>query len=576
MKRRVLAAVVVTVIAAACGSDSGQDTSPVSNYVAPSPDAAVASLADLWRNEVTLDVLLARFDVNGDDVIDAKDTAALAGCIAQKQDLDGLHCDLVPDGTIDQQDAYALSIVLGEAIARSPEQVKAAAAKLHDNAAGKFEPNLSPAFFDWNNDGSASPADVDKLASVLEGDLTPFDLDGNGVVSLADAGELAKAQAEAEFADGTKPTLDLDGDGVSDSMDVALLAEVSLYTSETSFGWFDVNQDGKIDIHDFCVASVPLERESFLSLLMPTAKASAAFAADKPLYATCRADGRAISLNLTRLDSPFVVKIVPDNLYLEPVSSIPADYAPVDPSAADGRQLFVVSTNPTERPLLSMALPWDVTLAGGNEARFSYGGPDLPASASLVLPSSVVPLDAGQKTLELTPRSKSSATTSLPALLSAPTAGAKDLQAKLAPIKAQYEALIAGCPCTLSQAERDALVRFLLRAENCIDSTLSVAKGEPGSRGDQGSAPRPALGHGQRRGRGLERAARRGHRVHGGRQDAALDRRDRLRLLDGWVEEGIGRCPRELPRRAGHGPRDPQGRDPCRRNGAKPGRIPRL
>jgi hypothetical protein len=482
-ERRWTRAAVVTVLvalAASCGSDEGKPAPvpPVdATYVAPPADAATALLGDLAWDEVTLDVLLARFDVNGDGVIDAKDRVALAACIDAGAALDGSRCDLVPDGVVDEQDGYLLSLVVGEVVPRSAEAIHAAAAALHASAKGALEPDLSGGFFDWNHDGKADASDVERLATVLEGDLAALDLDGDGLVAFSDAAALAVAQARAKFADGPEPTLDLDGSGASDSVDVALLGQVALYTSETSFGLLDVNQDAKIDLHDFCVASAPAAPPGLLTRLLPAAKAAAAFAAEAPLFAVCRADGRPMARNVTRLDTPFVAKLLPRNLYLEPVAAIPAGYAPVDPSIADGRQLFIVSTAASDRRLAHVSLPWDVTLAGGDDLVFGFTGAALPDAAALVLPGSIVPLDVPVKAMAVGASSVTEVAVPLPDVMATSDVGAAEALAEgLAAAKTLYDELIAGCPCSLAPEKRDELVRYLLRASNCLGSTLSVAQ----------------------------------------------------------------------------------------------------
>lgn len=475
-----VALVLLGGFAASCSGDEESARAPSpptdSTFVAPSADAARAELETLTWNEVTLGELLVRFDVNGDAVIDATDVKDLASCVDKGAEIDGLRCDVVPDGVIDQQDGYLLSLVVGEAIPRSEEAIQKAAKSLHDNAKGGFDPDLSGGFFDWNHDGVADRSDVERMATVLEGDRAALDLDGNGFVSLADAGALAVAQARAKFAGGPKPAVDLDGDGTSDPVDVALLAAIALYTSDTTFGLFDVDQDAKIDLHDFCIASESLEQSSLFSTLMPAAQASAAFAAEAPQLALCRADGRAIARNATRLDTPFVVKIVPRNLYLQPVSAIPAGYDPVDPSIADGRELFVVSTTPSSRRLAFVSLPWDVTLASGDDMSFGFSGSPLPTTAALVLPGAVVAVGAAQKAMQLGATDTTEVTVPLPyALPGADKAAAEELAKNLAEAKALYDSLLAGCPCTLDPAKRDALVRYLLQAGSGLSSTLSVA-----------------------------------------------------------------------------------------------------
>lgn len=478
--RRAAVALAAWLLAAAgCGGDSGEPTArpPGSAFVAPPADAAVASLAELTWNEVTLDALLERFDVDGDRDLDAADATALAGCVAAHADLDGLHCDLVPDGVVDAQDAYAFSIVAGEARPRSASAIARTASALRANAAGDFTPDLSPGAFDWNHDGVADARDLERLSEALEGDLTPLDLDGDGLVSFSDARSLAGAVARAKLRGGTPPAVDLDQSGASDEVDVALLTSLALYTSEVSFGLFDVNQDARVDLSDFCDVGEPGEAESFFASLMPAAAAHAAYAAAPPRFAVCRADGRPLARNVGHPNTPHLAKILPENLYLEPVDSIPADLSPIDPSKAAGRQLFIVSTTPTDRRLLSMSLPWDATLPGGDVARFQLSGPALPALSALVLPGAVAPLDPTQKALA----SKSTATSEVStplggALVAADQASARELTENLAAAKALYEELIAGCPCSLAQADRDALVRYLLRAASGVDSTLGIAR----------------------------------------------------------------------------------------------------
>lgn len=469
------------VLAAACsGDDEGR-----AGYVAPSSAAARDFLAGIDWRALTLERALATFDVTRDGVIDAADTAALQRCVDAKAIVDGLACDIVPDGVVDASDAYALAVALGEQSRASDESVAAVAKALRDNVAGVTKPALGEGVFDWNNDGVSDHADVTALADALVAPPPGLDLDGDGFVSLHDVGLLAERQAAARFSGGAPPTIDLNRDGVSDQKDLALFTELAFYTSEARFGRLDTNADGRIDKRDFCLVSSSPRQASYFDLVMPKAAAEAAFAGAVPTSSLCRADGRRIQRNVTKLGTSLVLEIAPKNLYLNPVTEVPAEYAPIDRSRAEGRQLYVVSTNPSPQPLVALAIPIDPTLAGGDEqVVVRVGGGPLPDNASLVLPTSIAPLAnaGGSATKSATLIFQTPPSTSKAAPLpdfagtDAEHAEAESLVAALVAAKQTYEPLIAGCPCTLIVPEREAAVRYLVHAGTCLDSTLSKAK----------------------------------------------------------------------------------------------------
>ncbi len=446
----------------------------------PAPSAAPArdALRKTDWTKLTLRQALDRFDVNGDGVIDAKDAADLERCLAAGKDLDGLLCDLVADGRIDRQDAYLLSLVAGEQRARPDDRRMALAASLRADAAA--DASLAPGAFDWNADGKYDGADLIALATAIEGDRARFDLDGDGLVGLGDAAALADRQARAKWSAEPAPTTDVDGNGKSDRADVRLLADLAMHVTELTFGLLDVDQDGRVDERDFCLVSDSPKQQSYYPLLMPTAAAQTAFAGKNPRFALCRADGKPIVRNLARLDTPYVVKIEPQNLYLQPVDAIPAGYTPDKPALAAGRRLHVISTVASAHRITSVSFPWDVTAKNGNEVKIAFTGPALAAGASLLLPRAIVPLDgSGPMPHSRRAPMETDRAFELPDVYAGNDGpAAEELAKNVAEMQATYEALIAGCPCTLSQAERDELVRFLIRAKNCLESTRSVTEAQ--------------------------------------------------------------------------------------------------
>lgn len=464
----------------ACGGDDPAAPKKPAGFTAPASDAARDDLRSIPWHELSFEQAMARFDVNGDDVLDAKDLADLDACIDAGADLDGYRCDLVVDGVVDTTDRYALMIVLGEQSGRAVARIADAAQSLRDNAAGKWEPELGPNFFDWNGDGKLDASDVLALADVLESDLSLLDLDGSGFVSFADVVQLAELQAKATFSGGAAPPTDLNGDGASDGADLTLLADLALYTSDMSLGVLDTDGDGKVDEDDFCVVGAMQADASYYDLFMPKAAAGAAFGTAAPKLAFCRADGRAQGRLIPRLDTPHVLRLRPTNLYLEAVSAVPAGYAPTNPDDAEGRQLFVVTASPSTRPVLSLTVPWDATLAGGDAVGMRVGGDPLPADASLVLPGAIAPLtELGAKQLRRRSAPKSDLIAPLPPVIAAGFAPAVDkLNLELSLAKKHYQALIDGCPCTVPPADREELVRYLVRAKHCLETTLATVKAE--------------------------------------------------------------------------------------------------
>lgn len=460
----------------ACGSDGGGSRAGGGAGIpdAPRPTAAVALVGSLDPADVTLEGLLRHFDVDDDGDVDADDRAALEECLAAKADLDGRACDIVADGVIDTQDRYALELAVGSVRPRTQAQRAAAAAALRENAAGGFVPSLVPVTFDWNADGVTDAADLQRMADALESDLAPFDLDGDGMLAFADVWRAARAQA-AVTNGGVPPALDLDEDGDSDSDDLTLLAEVAFLATETMPGVFDTNQDARIDSSDFCVSSSAAADPNLLTHLVPASLAGSMWSAAQPRYLVCRADGRSMLRHWTRVDTPLVVTVEVDGLYLEPVAAVPPEYTPVDPAAAAGRELFVVGTTPTERPLVSFTLPWSAWLEAAPSPTVVLEGAALPATASLVLPTAIVPVAVVQS-LGLTRSERGAAPVPLvdQARAEADATAARDLEQKLAEAEASYESLIAGCPCTLDAPTRDALVKWLLATTHSFEAIQGV------------------------------------------------------------------------------------------------------
>lgn len=460
----------------ACGSDdpgSGPGAGP-GTEPPPAPTAAVALVTTLEPADVTLEGLLRHFDVDDDGDVDAADRAALEACLAAGADLDGRACDIVPDGVVDAQDRYALDLALGSVKSRTQAQRAATAAALRENAAGGFAPALVQVTFDWNADGVTDAADLARLADALEDDMTPLDLDGDGMLAFADVWRAARAQA-AVAGGGAAPAVDLDEDGDSDSDDLTLLAELAFFATETMPGVFDANVDARIDSSDFCIGSNAAADPNLLTHLVPESLASSMWSGAQPSYLVCRADGRSMFRRWTRVDTPLTVTLEVSGLYLQPVSSVPAEYTPIDPGAATGRELFVVGTTPTDHALVSFTLPWGPRLEAAPSPTVVLEGPALPATASLVLPTSVVPLAVVQS-LGLTRADRGAAPVPLvdQARSQADTAAASDLAQKLEEARSSYESLIAGCPCTLDAPTRDALVRWLLATTSAFEGIQGV------------------------------------------------------------------------------------------------------
>ncbi len=470
----------------ACGDD---EAAPGAGHpqVAPAADAAQAELQAIAGEPMSFDELMARFDVNGDERIDADDVRDAQRCIeANDVGLDGLLCDVVPDGKPDLQDLYALRIVSGEARLKQPQELLELAERVRELADGQLS-GLSSASYDYDADGSASWADLRRLAELLAADPNhALDVNGDQVLDLGDVSELARRQARIA-AGQTADALDVNGDGTSDIQDVYLLAELSLFTAARSFGVYDHDLNGRVDRDDFCASSASASaslKSSFFALLMPPAEASAAQGRQTRL-SICRSDGQAELRAFSRIDTGQQIRLEPEGLYLTEVVAPPAGYAPVAAERLAGRRLFVVGSAPSERPLRAVVLPW-----GSNSAETSslvIGGPALPAEASLLLPASSIELgfaaaDSGGASGARIWSREAGASYEAPvfdvSFDDAAKASATDFFERMSDAKTKYAALIAGCPCELDAATRQELVRWLVRAKHCLDSDLGVARAQ--------------------------------------------------------------------------------------------------
>ncbi len=437
-----------------------------SGYVAPPSGPAVAELLRTPWHALTLETVLQRFDVDKDGVVGPKDLAAVRACVSAKSAGATPACDVVPDGVLDEQDEYLLGMALGETTPRSVEQRKKLAQALRDNAAGVWGPPLGEGMYDWNRDGANDGKDTTALAGLVESDVTRFDLDGDGALTLRDVRALAVRQARKKYGDMVPAGLDVDGDGQSTSADVERLAELAQFVNLTSVGLLDVNQDGQLDLADFCLVSEAPDGANVLSAFLPAQQAQAAFAASPPRTALCRTDGRPLTRSMARLDTGFSLDFTTSNLFLTRVTDVPPGFTPPDPSKGVGRDLYVLGTMPSDRPLRALSLPW-----GGSSPNVSLrlGGPALPMNASLLTPTGISPLttmaDAPVVRVSMPPQ-----------LTGLEASSAAALAETLARVKQTYEGLIASCPCTLTQSQRDEAVRYLIRTSHCLSSTLSVTQ----------------------------------------------------------------------------------------------------
>ncbi|MGE0326222.1 MAG: hypothetical protein AB7S68_28095 [Polyangiaceae bacterium] len=463
----------------ACGDDS--ESQPRSRPVAAASDAAVAELRSLEPSTVSFDELMARFDVNGDDRIDATDVGDLERCVEAKETaLDDLACDLVPDGKADLQDLYALRLVLGEVRPKSDAELRELAEGLRALADAGHP--VTPASFDFDQDDASTSADLRRLAELLEANPNQaLDVDGDGALGPSDVGELARRQARVALGQNAQ-TVDLNGDGVSDIQDNYLLAEVSLLVGLYSFGLFDHDLNGRVDRDDFCSGSgaasaVVKGDSSVFDLLMPPAESAAAEADPGRLW-VCRGDGRSDLRNFIGLEDRQQIRVEPNGLYLNEVSAPPQGYAPLAPERLQGRRLFVVSRSASAWPLQAVTLPWGTTV--GEESSVTIGGDPLPSGASLLIPTGVIDLDSGVPSGARVWKRQARTSYDAPVFDltydEAAKASAGSFFQRMSDAQTAYAQWIAGCPCELDAGTRQELVRWLVRAKHCLDSDLGVAR----------------------------------------------------------------------------------------------------
>ncbi len=469
----------------ACGEDGeeGPGPGPGGPGEVAASDAAQEAFGELDVAALTLGEVLERFDVDGDGVVDAQDVQALRSCVEAGESAEGLRCDVLPDGVVDAQDDYLLSFAVGETVGRPEATLAGVIEALEEVADGRADYDLVAAFHDYNEDGEVDAQDIRVLIGVLEeASSGGFDLDGDGALGFLDVRLLSEREA-AGFGGGEVAQPDVNGvEGVG-VLDLLLLAHAAIYTSEQTFGFLDVNLDGALDARDFCMVSDTPADAGFYRLLMPAEAAEAAFAADRPRFEMCRADGRAVARQVPRLDTEMVVALKPANLYLKAVESPPEGFEPVDAGGSPDRALFVVTTEPTDRPLQSLSMPWSQSLAEPGASRVEVGGEALPEGASLVLPDAIVALTApddrglGRSGQSRAGQARTSYEVKLDERLFSPEqkVDAQEFQDKLNATIASYRALIDGCPCALDEATRLALVRNLVQASQSLDAILSVS-----------------------------------------------------------------------------------------------------
>ncbi len=461
------------------------DPEPDTEEVEEDPFAmAETAFLDMNPDQMSFGGVLARLDVNGDRVLNALDQEALAQCIEDGQAPEGVLCDLVADGELDEQDAALLDFALGTVMVQTNESLTQAADALRQFVEDTSVVDIADAFHDYNEDGQVNGDDVLLFADLLEDDINQrFDLDGDGALTVRDARLLHERQADA-FLGGPQASPDVNGQGGTTAVDLLMLTHAALYTAAPIPGQLDTNLDGTIDALDYCFVHDTPSDPGLYSLLMPQQDAESAFTSAPPRLELCRTDGRAIARQLPQLDDAMTLALRPSNLYLKAVDAPPAGYDLWDPARAEGLALFVVTTEPTERPLRAVSMPWDLGVAEPGDEQLQIDGEPLPDNAGLLLPDTVVPLTpspesllgtSGQNRDRLEPRTFSAPIRDAD-FAPGQKESAQQFLVQRDDLILAYERLIQGCPCSLTPEERQAYVRHLLQVSQNLEAILSVSR----------------------------------------------------------------------------------------------------
>ncbi|MDY0000933.1 MAG: putative Ig domain-containing protein [Polyangia bacterium] len=436
------------------------------------------SLALEGRLQATFGEILEEFDLNGDSEIGADDLAIIDQCLADGATAqDHPECDLDGNGIIDQRDRILFLRLFGEKQPVDESLTLQVADLLTAYGDGTLSPGgLEEVFPDLDGDGQRGGSDFSLAASVLRNDPhTVLDFNGDGVLDRGDTYELL-SRIFVGFFGGNASDIDLNGDGVLDDNDAAIVETAVAFTMHTLPGFLDVNQDGKVSIDDYCSRAEHAMVPNFLGAVMTSVAAGEAFEQSPPSVLICREDGRSIFRFEPRRDSRVVLRIVPENLYLEAVATVPDGYHPKNDEELGGAgQLYIVSTISSDIRVEAIDFPWITAQSDPAQESLSVvlASQSFSAGDFLLLPGVAVPLDelSPLKGRLFSPVDKVKAQAKIhEAQLSSPAlAQLQEIRQTWSDLDEAIEGIIGSdCPCDIPEGERILLMRRIDMMLDCL------------------------------------------------------------------------------------------------------------
>jgi hypothetical protein len=373
----------------------------------------------------------------------------------------------------DSADLRFLSILTGSSTPRSAESVSRLIASMEALDGAEFTAGMVALSVDYDDSGELDEGDIAFVVALLKDDpVGKYDFDGSGVLDLRDVGHLAE-NLESVTGREAAMTYDVSGDGVVDDTDLMLLGELAIYVTDIEVGLMDHNLDTKITLDDFCVVTETGADANPLGLVMVDGDVSTVQAKT----ALCRADGKSLIRHPLNFDTGQEFLFLPQELYVEEVAATPGDSN--NETSTDGVH-FVVTTTPTDRRFVSLALP-GFTGHEDERSRVRLAGPELPAGAMLVTEMGVLPMtpfvEESENTLGGSSTSGDYEVHILSVLVTEEEVGqALAFQDRLNEALQTYDSYIAQCPCTLEPITRAELVQGLLRMKNCLAAVGAAAR----------------------------------------------------------------------------------------------------
>lgn len=418
----------------------------------------------------TLADVLALVDLDGDGDADQDDLAVLEACLQNKEP----RCDLDGDGVVDQRDLLLARFWIGSREPREQVTVDSIVGALERFASGEeplsLDPNVMELFSDLDGDGDRDRDDVQKLLDFLrEGPATRLDRTNDGIVDFDDVWTMARSYSEQRSGLEIGED-DLTGNGQFGPEDLRLAASVALVHTEIRPGFLDVNGDHSVDVEDYCLVSHHPYQMNFFVSLMPEAEADAAFEAELPTLLTCRRDGKSIARFPVRTDTATDYVVRPTNLYLQPVSEVPADYELGSDTVPSGAALYVIGTEVSEHRVEEVRFPWLVGTAPVN-GQISFSGDLIDGSAVLLTPTSASTLSVGAFRKFDIPEAD------LYPFRDTEKLARTRFFARLRTLEARYQELIDGCPeAGLSDADKTKAIGYLVRYLDALRTIEDYAR----------------------------------------------------------------------------------------------------